>query len=156
MWCRGESHTPHINCKSNKKPSDRPEKGGRFCVIKKNCGDVSGNVSAASILSVRVYSYFMYFCRRKVVKDFLQNPERETGENPVQNPLLWVSLRGNAKGHCRRTGRRSSGNKSENLPRCVVIASGGRRMQKCLFQPLYSEHWPKHLLNLNAEDYAFL
>ena len=59
-----------------------------FVLFKKNCGDVSGNVSAASILSVRVYSYFMYFCRRKVVKDFLQNPERETGENPVQNPLL--------------------------------------------------------------------
>ena len=42
----------------------------------------------ANRIRPRVYSYFMYFCRRKVVKDFLQNPERETGENPVQNPLL--------------------------------------------------------------------
>ena len=31
--------------------------------------------------------YFLYFCPRKVVKEFY-NPERETGENPVQYPLL--------------------------------------------------------------------
>ena len=30
----------------------------------------------------------VYFCRRKVVKDFVENPERETGVSPVQYPLL--------------------------------------------------------------------
>ena len=74
--------------------------------------------------------YFLYFCRRKVVKDFRCKILRGKQVRILYSTRCCKFQKGNRKGHCRKTGRRGFGNESENLPRCVVIASGGRRMHK--------------------------